>query len=98
MNTGYKLTPAADQDIIEIWHYTREMWGKKQANRYLGRIEKCLIDLVAQPGLGKPRDEIRTGYRSFQMDHHLIFYRQNFQKQIEVVRILHERMDYKIHF
>ncbi|MBT4092006.1 MAG: type II toxin-antitoxin system RelE/ParE family toxin [Deltaproteobacteria bacterium] len=98
MNSGYRLTPAADQDITDIWRYTSETWGFVKANSYLGQLEKCLINLVDQPGLGKKRDEIREGYRSFHIGQHMIFYRQNLKKQIEVVRVLHERMDHKIHF
>ena len=95
MTVGYKLTPAADQDIVEIWQYTSETWGISQANEYLDQIEQCIKSLVENPGLGKPRDEIRKGYRSFRCGHHLIFYRENPKKQIEVVRFLHERMDYQ---
>ncbi len=98
MNAGYRLTPAADQDIVDIWRYTSETSGIAKANNYLGQIEKCVINLVDQPGLGKKRDEIREGYRSFHTGHHIIFYRQNLKKQIEVIRVLHERMDHKIQF
>ncbi len=98
MSSGYKLTPAADQDIVEIWRYTFETWGVEKANNYLDQIEKCLSNLVDQPSLGKKRDEIRKDYRSFHVGHHLIFYRLNQEKPIEVARVLHERMDHKSHF
>ncbi len=98
MTVGYRLTPAADQDITEIWQYTSETWGISQANKYLDQIEQCLKGLVEQPELGNRRDEIRKGYRSFLCGHHLVFYRENSKQQIEVVRLLHERMDYHAHF
>ena len=97
MKSGYRLTPAADQDIAEIWQYTSDTWGISQADKYLDQIERCLKDLVENPGLGKPRDEIRKGYRSLICGYHLIFYRENPKKQIEVVRLLHERMDHQSH-
>jgi len=98
MKSGYWLTPAADQDIVGIWQYTSETWGIAQANNYLDQIEQCLKGLVENPRRGKPRDEIRKGYRSSHCGHHLIFYRKNPKKQIEVVRLLHERMDHLTHF
>jgi toxin ParE1/3/4 len=98
MSSGYSLTPTADQDIVEIWRYTFETWGVEKANNYLGQIERCLSNLVNQPGLGKKCDEIRQNYRSFHLGHHLIFYRLNLENQIEVVRVLHERMDHESHF
>ncbi|MBU2513290.1 type II toxin-antitoxin system RelE/ParE family toxin [bacterium] len=98
MSSGYRLTPAADQDIVEIWQYTAETWGVSQADKYLDQIEQCLKGLVENQKLGKPRDEIRKGYRSLHCEHHLIFYRERPKKQIEVVRLLHERMDHQTHF
>ncbi|MBU2648940.1 type II toxin-antitoxin system RelE/ParE family toxin [bacterium] len=98
MKSGYSLTPAADQDIVEIWLYTSETWGAARANNYLEQIEQCLRGLVENPGLGKRRDEIRPGYRSLHCDHHLIFYREKPKQQIDVVRFLHERMDHQTHF
>jgi len=97
MSSTYRLTPAADQDIAEIWQYSFENWGLEKANDYLNEIENALNNLVDNPKLGKNRDEIRQGYRSFQVGRHLIFYRLNLGKQIEAVRVLHERMDYKSH-
>jgi len=98
MSIRYRLTPEADQDLVDIWQYTYETWGIKQANRYLDQMEKRFFDLANQPGLGKKCDKIRQGYRYFHSGHHLIFYRQNKKKQIEIVRVLHERMDIKEHF
>lgn len=98
MSLGYRLTPAADQDIVEIWQYTAETWGVAQANKYLDQIERCLKGLVENPALRKSRDEIRKGYRSLHCEQHLIFYRERSKKQIEVVRLLHERMDHQAHF
>lgn len=97
MRPGYRLTPAADQAIVEIWRYTSETWGVSHANKYLDQIEQCLQSLFENPELGKPRDEIRKGYRSLHCEHHLVFYRENPNKQIEVVRLLHERMDHQAH-
>jgi len=33
--SNYKLTPEADNDLIEIWQYGYKQWGLKQANKYL---------------------------------------------------------------
>ena len=88
----YRLTPEADQDLITIWHYTCENWGSEQANAYLGQLERRFNDLADHPGLGKSCDEIRKGYRCLHEGRHLIFYRSN-RKRIEIVRVLHDRMD-----
>lgn len=28
----YRLTPAAKEDLLKIWKYTVEVWGKKKQN------------------------------------------------------------------
>ena len=30
----YRLSPAAQRDLADIWRYTNKQWGKEQANRY----------------------------------------------------------------
>jgi toxin ParE1/3/4 len=93
----YKLTPAAKEDLKGIWKYTESKWGEIQADNYLKSIEKSIVELVASPEKGRRREEIRKGYRSFSQGKHLIFYRIH-EKQIEVIRILHQKMDVKSQF
>ena len=44
---------------------------------------------------GKAYDGIRKGLFGFKSGKHIIFYQQNAGNEIEVIRILHERMDIK---
>jgi toxin ParE1/3/4 len=88
----YRLTPAAKSDLIEIWNYTVETWGKKQAEKYLKEIEAKLEQLAANSELGRKRPEISPGYYSFPVGNHIIFYLQS-GKQIDIIGILHGRMD-----
>lgn len=89
---SYRLTPEAEQDLRGIWLYTRSTWGLKKANDYLTQLESCFTGLCENPELGRRRDEIRLGYRSVPQKQHVVFYRDNDQ-QIEIVRVLHGRMD-----
>ena len=97
MSKTYILTPKADEDLVVIWLYTRETWGLDQANKYLNELEDQFHRLVEKPDLGKKCNNIRTGYRYFHIKHHLVIYR-NLNKQLEIVRILHERMNIPNHF
>jgi toxin ParE1/3/4 len=96
MPARYDLTPAAKADLRDIWLYTMAQWGEQQAERYLQQLEQCCERLVAHPELGKARDELRVGYRSILEGSHIIIYRSH-QNRIEVVRILHRRMDIERH-
>ena len=92
MKARYRLTPKADQDLAQIWRHTNENWEKSQANKYLQLLEKGFLMLLYHPKSGKSRDEIRRGYRSLQVEHHVVFYRIS-DNDIEIVRILHQRME-----
>lgn len=83
---------AAIQDLEQIWLYTFETWSQDQADRYHTLITAEIEFLAAKPESGKHLDHIRIGYRSSKVKSYYIFYRIT-TTEIEIVRILHERMD-----
>ncbi|MCU0644520.1 MAG: type II toxin-antitoxin system RelE/ParE family toxin [bacterium] len=92
----YKLTREADRDLDGIWEYTNKQWGKKQANKYLNKLEERFFTLAENPYLGKPRYELAGSPMSFHCERHVIFYR-NADEGIEIIRVLHESMDFPRH-
>ncbi len=93
---GYGLRRLAQQDLKEIWHYSLEQWGLEQAERYLDALFSCFDDLADNPQMGRPRDDILPGIRSFPQGRHLIFYDINDQG-IEIIGIIHQTMDVALH-
>ncbi len=81
----------AKNDLKEIYFYTLNKWGSDKAVDYLMQIDTGLQELINNPMLGKSRDYIRDGYRSVQINRHVIFYRVQ-KTEIFIVRVLHERM------
>lgn len=73
----YRLTPAAKADLIDIWNYTVDFWGEKQAEKYLYAIETKLEQLAVNPEIGRKRPEIAPGYHSFPVEKHIIFYQKS---------------------
>ncbi len=94
---GFILTNAAKADLKDIGRYTQETWGIEQRNRYLTLLDQSFHDLALNPLMGKDCGDVRAGYRKFPVGKHLVFYRQLKPKQIEIVRVLHERMDSESH-
>ena len=84
--------PLARADLKGIWRYSYEHWGAEQADRYLVALEAGILKLALNPLLGKARDYIRPGYRSIQIARHVVYYRKR-GAIIEIVRVLHERME-----
>jgi toxin ParE1/3/4 len=87
-----KLTACAQDDLEQIADYSVANWGQRQADFYLEQLEKAFYSLLENPYLGKSRDDIKVGYRSLLIEKHLIFYRL-INEQLEIMRILHCRMD-----
>jgi len=87
-----KLTDFSQTDLEQIADYTKTEWGQSQADFYLEQLEKAFYSLLDNPHLGKSRDDIKAGYRSLLVEKHLVFYRLA-DEQLEIMRILHCRMD-----
>lgn len=88
----FTLTKKALGDLKAIGRYTLEHWGREQRNLYLSMLDASFQQLAADPR-GKDCSDIRPGYRKFNAGSHVIFYRQTSTDTIQIVRILHGRMD-----
>ncbi|OWJ68645.1 type II toxin-antitoxin system RelE/ParE family toxin [Inquilinus limosus] len=86
------VTAAAAADLQAIGRFAAETWGLDQKTRYLAQIRERFRQIRATPGLGRPRDDIHSGFRSLAAGRHVIFYREAVDL-VEIVRILHDRMD-----
>jgi len=94
-----RFTEQADTDLLGIYVYTHNTWNKDQANQYTAGLKDAINKLAANPErIGTvDRSVVRPGYRSDRYQSHLIFYRVT-GNYLEVVRILHKRMDIRKQF
>ncbi len=92
---NYRISKQAINDLNDIWSYTFHKWSKDQADRYydliIGEIEFLADNFMT----GKSAEQTRKNYRITKVKSHLIFYRKLEKGQVEIVRILHQRMDIK---
>jgi toxin ParE1/3/4 len=96
--TQYVVSPRAQRDIEEIWDYTTQQWSSAQAERYIRPIQEAIETIVADSRRGRSCESIRPNYRKFSVGSHLIFYRWTpDSSEIDVVRVLHQRMDFERH-
>jgi toxin ParE1/3/4 len=90
----YTLSKKAANDLEQIWLYTFENWSKEQADRYLNLIFDEIEYVAEKPNAGKDISHVREGYKSAKVKSHIIFYKtSSIAAGIEVIRILHQRMD-----
>jgi len=86
------ISKKAVSDLEEIWLYTIEKWSIEQADRHYNLIFDEINYICKNINAGKSMEHVRKGYRASKVKSHLIFYRV-INNTIEVIRILHERMD-----
>ena len=90
---SYNLTLKAVDDLKNIWEYTFENWSEKQADYYyITLIETCTL-IANSPQIVKNYEGIVKSLFGLIINHHIIFYRQISDDKVEIIRILHERMD-----
>ena len=85
----------AIDDLNDIWNYTFKMWSENQADKYYAEIKWACKDIGANPKLGKEYPEINENLLGLKSGRHILFYQLISEDKVEVVRILHERMDLK---
>ena len=92
----FHLTQKAYDDLKGIAIYTQENWGKSQRTLYLKMMNDAFHELSANPKLGTKIDDIRAEYFKYRIGSHMIFYRMVYD-DVQIVRILHQRMDVESH-
>ena len=89
----YIISEKALEDINNIWIYTAENSSVEQANRYYNLIIDEIEYIVDNLDMARDFGNIRKSYKYSKVKSHLIFFKKDKANEIEIVRILHERMD-----
>lgn len=89
----FRLSRAAEAELLELWMYVLEQSQSEQrADKVIGKIVLKFATLADFPHLGRSRDELGAGYRSFPVDRHVIYYRL-VSDGIEISHVLHGAQD-----
>ncbi len=89
----FKISNEAENDLTKIWNYTFETWSIEQADRYINLIFEEIDYICKNPRFTRDFSYVRKGYLRTKVKSHFIFYKINNKlEQIEIIRILHQRM------
>jgi toxin ParE1/3/4 len=68
-----RITARGERDLDDLWDYiARDSIG--EADRFVDRVlERCRL-IAGNPDIGRPRDDLVEGVRSFPVGDHLVFY------------------------
>ncbi|MEP6684305.1 MAG: type II toxin-antitoxin system RelE/ParE family toxin [Parafilimonas sp.] len=91
----YRFTNKAVEDLSAIWNYSFEKWSENQADKYYEMLLNCCQQVADNSSFGKKYEQIINDLLGFKAGRHIIFYHVISKTKIEIIRILHERMDLK---
>lgn len=92
---SYRFTKKASEDLALIWNYNVDTWSENQADHYFRMLIDSCKNISEGKVIGKNYEGIFTGLLGKRAGKHIIFYRKVEGDVVEIVRILHERMDLK---
>jgi toxin ParE1/3/4 len=100
-----RLGASAELDLVNILKWTAENFGARQSRIYRDTLVHAIGELADGPNVvgSSGRDEIARGFRTLHVARHgrrgshFLLYRIDRKHLIEVVRILHDRMDLRRH-
>ena len=104
-NWRTRLSAAAERDFASILEWTNERFGSRQARVYRDALENAIRALRNGPDArgAKRRNDIIAGIwllhiaRDRRRGRHFLLYRVTDGRTIEIVRILHDSMDFARH-
>lgn len=95
---GFRLSGAAEEDIVGIAEQGVRMFGIVQARRYHDELF-ALFDLIAaNPRMARERFELSSPMRIHPFKAHLVVYRIEDHDNILIVRIRHGHEDWMDNF
>tara|TARA_B100001146_G_C16166781_1_gene428229 strand:+ start:631 stop:933 length:303 start_codon:yes stop_codon:yes gene_type:complete len=86
------LSPRAQADLKNVRAYTVSTYGDDQTKKYLSLLEDGINQLLDNSEIGRNRDDVKLGYRSLNIEKHIIFYKIK-KTDIHILGVIHSRMD-----
>ena len=110
----FRIARRAQADISRILATSGETWGSEARRRYARLLTDAFRRVATEPegGTTRQRSELAPGMRSFHVRQvqqadpgtrvrrpvHVLYYRVTRPGLVEIVRVLHERMEPSRHF
>ena len=100
------LTAAAEADFQDIIAWTQEQLGDRQARLYAEILSSAIVALVEGPATIGSRERREVGEGLFTLHvarngrkgrHFVLFRVRRGKRQVEILRLLHDAMDLRLH-
>ncbi len=90
--SAYVISPQTDEDLQEIYDYSEDNWGEKQAAKYLRDFYAMFELLANNPNIGRRRRELGSEIFSIPHVSHIVYF-MPWNGEIAIVRVLHASRD-----
>jgi toxin ParE1/3/4 len=101
--TKLRIARQAWADIEDVMTYTQERFGVSKRVEYEDLIDEALRAIAEEPSRGSSRASARAGTFAYHIGQpgrrarHVLFYRLEPEGIVEVIRFLHDSMDFERH-
>jgi toxin ParE1/3/4 len=111
--TRFRVSKLAQSDLARILTASESRWGAEGRRRYAALIEAAMRQVGDEPeGVAtRDRNALHRGTRSLHLKYvragsseakvknpvHILYYRSVHPELVEIIRVLHERMDPNLH-
>jgi toxin ParE1/3/4 len=95
---AHQLSPSADADLDDIWFYiAKESGSAERADHFIASLTERFYLLSRNPFIGRSRDDLRPGLRTFPVRQHVIVYRVE-DDDVLILHIFHGSQDIEAFF
>jgi toxin ParE1/3/4 len=92
-NVAHRLAPQARAELSSIWNYiVKEGGNVAAADGVIDAITERFYLLSQYPRMGRSRDDLRSGLRSFAVGHYVIVYTIE-DEEVEILHVFHGSQD-----
>ena len=90
---AHRVAPQAEVDLDNIWYYIATESGSIDlADRWMDSLTGRFLLLTRHPHIGRSRDELGAGMRSFPVGEYIIVYCVE-DSDVLILRVVHGRRD-----
>jgi toxin ParE1/3/4 len=95
---AHLLATSAESDLDDIWYYVaKESGDPDRAEHFIASLTERFYLLSANPFIGRSRDDLRPGLRTFPVGQHVIVYRVE-NEDVVILHVFHGSRDIESFF
>ena len=80
------ISDQATEDLMELWLYIAND-SPRNADKFIDHIYQQCFLICSSPELGRQRDELLSGVRSFPVKRYIVYYRIK-SEYLEIIRVM----------